>query len=127
MHSSVGPFGLGVEPDALAPGRGDREPGIGLGRDRLQRDQVDAPARSEAGGPALTGDVAGVAAAGYEQQVGLRPPTVGLPGAELLGEVLERPDAGVRAPVGDAAGVVVAVVRGGPLVDRAVGADPKLN
>ena len=97
------------------------------GGDRLQRDQVDLAAP---GDPVEVGEavgVAGVAAAGDEQPVGLRPPAVGGADADRLGEVLERVDPGVRAPVGDALGVVVAVVGGGPFVDLAVRADANLD
>ena len=61
------------------------------------------------------GGVAGVAAAGDEQEVGLGAPAVVGAGADRFGDVLERADAGVGAPVGDALAVVVAVVGGGAL------------
>ena len=84
---SVGPFGLGVAPDALAPGRADREAGHAAGGgDPLERDQVDLAAageavevREEAAG------VAGVAAAGDEEPAGLRAPAVLGANADRLG------------------------------------------
>ena len=48
---------------------------------------MDAAAGREAVGAATAGDVAGVAAAGDEQQAGLRAPAVLGTGADLLGEV----------------------------------------
>ena len=47
--------------------------------------------------------------------------------ADGFGSALERADAGVGAPVGGSLAVVVAVVGGGALVDRAVGPDADLD
>ena len=68
-----------------------------------------------------------MAAAGDEQQVRLRAPAVGGAGVERFGQALEQADPGVRAPVDVLQRVVVAVVRGGPLVDLPVGADANLD
>ncbi len=97
-------------------------------RDRLERDQVDAVARGEAFDVGNAGGVAGVAAAGDDQQVGLGAPAVLGSQAERFGRVLDGVDAGVRGPAGDGPGsLVVAVVRRGALVDRAVGTDADLD
>ncbi len=100
---------------------------MGVGGDRLERDQVDAAAGSEAAATGLAGGIAGVAAAGDEQQVGLRAPAVRVADVEVFGERAEEADAGVRAPVEVLQRVVVAVVSGGPLVGGAVGIDPDLD
>ena len=88
---------------------------------------MDAATGDEAGPIVVAGGVAGVAAAGDEQQAGLGAPAVGGAGAERLGEVAKRVEAGIGAPVGGAELVVVAVVGGGALVDAAVGADAELD
>jgi hypothetical protein len=125
--ASIGPFGLGVAPDLLVPGRGDREAGGAGGGDRLQRDQVDAAAGDQ---PVGAGDAVGVArvtAAGDEQGMGLGAPAVAGAGADRFGDVLQRIDAGVGAPVGGALVVVVALMGRGALGGRAVGADADLD
>jgi hypothetical protein len=127
VRISVGPFGLGIAPDVLEPGRADREGGVVFGGDRLQRDQVDAAAGGEAVDVGNPDRITGVAAAGDQQQVGLRSPTVRVAGADYFGDVLERVEARVGAPVGDAARVVVAVVGRRPLIDLSVRADADLD
>jgi hypothetical protein len=111
----------------LFPGRVDGE-GRGVdGGDRLQRDQVDAATGGEAVDVGNADGVAGVAAPGNQQQVGLRAPAVLGASTQRFGRVPQRLQPGVRAPVADAAGVVVAIVGGGSLVDLAIGADANLN
>src|SRR6478752_4830237 len=124
---SIGPLRLGVEPDLLQPGRGDREGGGAGGGDLLQGDQVDAAAGDVAVGVWIAAGVAGVAAAGDEEEVSLRAPAVLGAGADGFGEVPQGAAANVRTPVADAAGVVVAVVRGGALVHLPVGAEAQLH
>lgn len=84
-------------------------------------------ARGEAIDVGNPGGVAGVAVAGDEQQVGLVAPAVWPAGADGFGGVLQRVETRARAPIGDVVGVVVAVVRGSPLVDVAVGAHANLH
>src|SRR5262245_16050045 len=70
--SAARPFGLRVAPDFLQPRWGDGEAGVLVGGDRLEGDQVDAAPWREARTPRRPGGVAGVAAAGDEEEAGLR-------------------------------------------------------
>ena len=102
---SVGAFGLGVAPDVLAPGRGDREACVGaaaaIGSSGIRWTRRRGVKRSTCGD---AGGVAGVAAAGDEQQVRSPGPSRCRRGRRAASVAsLERADAGVRAPVADAA------------------------
>jgi hypothetical protein len=89
---------------------------------------VDAVARGEAFDVRDAGGVAGMAAAGDDQQVGLGAPAVLGAEAECFGRVLDGIDPGVRGPATDRAwALVVALVRGGALIDRSVGTDADLD
>jgi len=121
------PSASGSRQTCLRHGGVDGETSRGRGRDRLQWDQAGPVARREALDPRDAVGVAGVAAAGDEQDVGLRAPAVVGAEADDLGDVPERADAHVRSPVDDFLAVVVATVRRGTLVDRAIGTDADLD
>ena len=88
---------------------------------------MDAAGGRVAAAASGPGGVAGVAAAGDQQQVRLRAPAVGRAGADGFGQVLEPADPGVGGPVDVLQRVVVAVVGGGALVDPPFGADADLD
>lgn len=126
---SVGPGGLRIAPGALAPGRADGKAVLGgAGLDeRLERDEMDAAARRDPVDAGEAAGVAGVAAAGDEQQAAGGAPAVSWARADGLGGDADGVDSCIRAPVGGAADVVVAVVGGGARVDPPTGPDADLE
>jgi hypothetical protein len=71
--------------------------------------------------------VAGMATTGDEQEVGLGAPAIARADAHGFGGVLQQLDPPIGSVVGDALDGVVAMVRGGALVDPAVRADADLD
>ena len=115
---SVGPLGLGVAPDLLAPGRGDREGRVesvaAIGSSGIRWTRRPGVKRSTSGCRRRCRRGCRRRRAGGRSR---GPSRCAARAPSASATSLERADAGVGAPVGDAARVVVAVVRGGALVD----------
>ena len=122
------PSASGSRQTACARAARSRSAAAAARGDRLERDQVDAAAGGEAAAAVDAGSVAGVAAAGDEQQAGLRAPAVRRRGRRPLRSTsLSGPMPASEPQLAALGAVVVAVVGGGALVDLAVRADPDLD